>query len=219
MFVCLKGASFLAFVASFVSPSCRNGKCVDRYRTQLSHAIMPNLEMFVFRGPVTDFQNQKMDILKCVGNLCSSFPKLVHVALPNCNISTIDSETVESLATAGIQKLCLDHNPVLSSNSNVEAQILNLLTQCRLLGYIGDLSKVSFADPMIKHQLCLNEARSKLLSGQPVERSLWPIILANATSSMAGGAENSYTEPACSMKEPDAIYTLLKERAAAEIFR
>ncbi|KAL3912998.1 MAG: hypothetical protein SGILL_006667 [Bacillariaceae sp.] len=195
----------------------------------LSHLSLPKVEELSIRDcELNDAQFEQL-CTTWIANL----PSITSLRLYGNVITAISQSAVQALARLKLRFILLYCNPVLNrvdhpyfemrnreklSEEEIEQNLLPLLTACQFLG--GGLEYVM--SEKINHAMFMNEARTKVFDGQSIPVALWPLALKNGNKAFKhqNTCSEYYStyENERSMQEHDAIYTLLRKRAALEIF-
>lgn len=196
---------------------------VDLSCLQVFHVTYARLEL----GDV-EFESLCTRVLK-------RCPNLREVSLCKGNIHNLKERVASYLATDSLRVLDLNGHPALSlpngtpaeKDANIKA-LSYWAARCPYLGYIGHfnelfLGRVGEAFDRLDdynltvHQLAVNRARSRILAGHHiVPRGLWALILPKAQR--AYDDYPGYVIARNRKEEPDAIFHLLRERGARDIF-
>jgi hypothetical protein len=198
---CELGDTEFAALCTKIFPQCPQLREVD-----LSHGNIQNLNVIV--GDVITAERGKVTM---PGELVTS-------SLPR--------NTLRVLKLSGNPALSMQDGTPEEKEANIRA-LWSFVAAFPYLGYVGTFNMLFLGRLgedygrlgeyyRIIHHLALNRARSRVLMGQRVPRSLWPYILQKAQR--AFDDYPGYVIAPNRKEMPDAIFHLLRERGAQDIF-
>ncbi|KAL3941733.1 MAG: hypothetical protein SGARI_000498 [Bacillariaceae sp.] len=136
-------------------------------------------------------------------------------------IEDVSLSAISVLSKTGLVELNLTENPILEGyEDDIERMLLPIIEGCpSILEFDGELlgSPVMREVEAIALAVSLNRARKHILGGQRVAKSLWPTILSKADKAFVYKNESG-NKLRSHLKKQDEVYTLLRKRAAFDLF-
>ncbi|KAG7350269.1 Miro domain containing protein [Nitzschia inconspicua] len=148
-------------------------------------------------------------------NLCtkwiSTFESLHTMDVRDCSIENIQPEHFQHLGKTNLRSIDLRGNPIMEDfEDELEITLLPLVQYCHSLCDFGDTSMPA----SVAYHLCLNSLRHFVLRGQTIcAKGLWALIFENVLRGMSLVSLRNRQ-----MSQVEAIYVLLKQRGAEELF-
>jgi len=171
-----------------------------------------------------DFDNCKCIDARFLHSICANIqqksPLLKSLSFGYNSIGVLLPSTMELLSTMNLNRLFLQSNPICMKNKKLFVDnLVPLVQKC------PSITHVLFSNPAYEclesHKLavtlCMNAARKRILGSQPKPpKSLWSLIFVKATTAFDNGWMKYRKQG--SIPQLDAVFILLKERAATDLF-